>query len=173
MYCIGVRAKKIWPAKCLLKVLSKKKLSNCNETIYMLIIEGIKHTWSKTGPIAMFNLRAIANIACNANFQPPCRYYKQSGIQAGQIGSKILLVTYTFLYYYYLSIAHKGLHFPVTRNFDWQMAPSKSPKQNQNLKFELLFRIDRAALSDIRSETKLMCALYKLFCCECISCPIL
>ena len=51
-------------------------------------------------------------------------------------------------------IAHKGLSFPATQNFD--------RPQNQNLKFELLFRIEHAALSDIRSETKLTCAIYKL-----------
>ena len=59
-------------------------------------------------------------------------------------------------------IAHNGINFPATRNFDWQRASSKSPKQTQNQKFELLFRIDYAALSHIRSETKLTCALYKL-----------
>ena len=66
------------------------------------------------------------------------------------------------LHVFHVVIAHKGLSLPATRNFDWQRASSKSPKQNQNLKLQLLFRIDHAALSDVRSETKLICALYKL-----------
>ena len=54
-------------------------------------------------------------------------------------------------YCYLALIAHKGLSFPTARNFDWQGASSKSSKHSQNQKLELLFRINHAALSDIRS----------------------